>query len=252
MRVSTIGMYLNGLTSMQRLQSALDVTQRQISSGRRILTPSDDPIAAARSLELREAVGRLEQFDRNANIATNRLSQEESALQSVNNVLQRVRELSLQGNNATQTNESRRQIAVEIRELREQLVQIANQNTSSTITRRYEKGDVISTPGQFVDGLYTVLEGYLESRIPRGDGQEDFVRVFGPGDHWGEILATAGEPTRGTLTATEDTRVLILKADDFRSLREAFPALDEYFRQINPKIYAPSLRSRDAVVSEIE
>lgn len=127
MRVSTSGMFAAGQSAMLRLQEALDFTQRQISSGRRILTPSDDPIAAARSLELRESVGRLDQFDRNANIATNRLSQEESALGSINNVLQRVRELALQANNATQSNESRNQIAVEIRELRDQLVQIANQ-----------------------------------------------------------------------------------------------------------------------------
>jgi len=127
MRVSTSGMFAAGQSAMLRLQEALDFTQRQISSGRRILTPSDDPIAAARSLELREAAGRLDQFDRNANIATNRLGQEESALGSVNNVLQRVRELALQANNATQSNESRKLIAVEVRELRDQLVQIANQ-----------------------------------------------------------------------------------------------------------------------------
>jgi len=127
MRVSTSGMFSAGQSAMQRLQAALDYTQRQISSGRRILTPSDDPIAAARSLEIRESIGRIEQFDRNANVAANRLSQEESALSSVNNVLQRVRELALQGNNATQSNESRKLISVEVRELRDQLVQIANQ-----------------------------------------------------------------------------------------------------------------------------
>jgi len=127
MRVSTRGSYLNGLTAMQRLQAALDQTQRQISSGRRILKPSDDPIAASRSLELRESISRLSQFDRNAGIAMNRLAQEESALTSVNDVLQRVRELALQGNNATQSNESRGQIAVEMRQLLDNLVQLANQ-----------------------------------------------------------------------------------------------------------------------------
>lgn len=127
MRVSTSGMFQAGQSAMLRLQQAIDFTQRQISSGRRILTPSDDPIAASRALELRESIGRLDQFERNSTIATNRLGQEESALNSVNNVLQRVRELALQGNNATQSNESRQQIAVEIRELRDQLVQIANQ-----------------------------------------------------------------------------------------------------------------------------
>ena len=127
MRVSTQGSYLKGLTAMQRLEAALDRTQQQISSGRRVLKPSDDPIAASRSLELRESIGRLSQFDRNAGIATNRLAQEESALTSVNDVLQRVRELALQANNATQSNESRGQIAVELRQLLDNLVQLANQ-----------------------------------------------------------------------------------------------------------------------------
>ena len=125
------------------------------------------------------------------------------------------------------------------------IVQIANQGTGGAVTRRYAKGDVISRPGQFVDGFYTVLDGYLESRVPQGDGQEDFVRILGPGDHWGERLATLGNRTLGTLTATDDARVLVLKTDDFRSLREAFPALDDYFEHINEKIYAPSLRRRD-------
>ncbi len=127
MRVSTRGAFLQGLDAMQRLQQALDRTQRQISSGRRILTPSDDPIAASRALELREAIARLGQFDRNGNIATNRLAQEEQALGSVNNVLQRVRELALQANNATQSDESRALIAVEMRQRLDQLVQLANQ-----------------------------------------------------------------------------------------------------------------------------
>ncbi len=127
MRVSTLSSYLNGLTSMQRLQSALDQTQRQISSGRRILVPSDDPVASARALDMRESIARLGQFDRNAGIAQNRLSQEESALSSVNDALQRVRELAIQANNATQSNESRSAIAVEMRELLDGLVQVANQ-----------------------------------------------------------------------------------------------------------------------------
>jgi len=127
MRVSTRGAFLSGLNMMLRLQSALDHTQRQVSTGQRILTPSEDPIASSRALEFREALSRLEQFNRNANIATNRLSQEETALNSVNNVLQRVRELSLQANNATQSDETRGLIAVEMRQQLDQLVQLANQ-----------------------------------------------------------------------------------------------------------------------------
>ena len=127
MRVSTRSAYLNGLAAIQQLQASLDRTQRQISSGRRILTPSDDPIAASRALELREALSRLQQFGRNSTVVTNRLSQEESALASVNDVLQRVRELALQASNATQSNESRKLIAIEMREHLGNLEQLANQ-----------------------------------------------------------------------------------------------------------------------------
>jgi len=127
MRVSTSGMFQAGQSAMLRLQQAIDFTQRQISSGRRILTPSDDPIAASRALELRESIGRLDQFERNSTIATNRLSREESALGAVNNSLQRVRELVLQANNATQSVESRKLIAIEMRQALDEMVQIANQ-----------------------------------------------------------------------------------------------------------------------------
>ncbi len=127
MRVSTQGMFMQGLTMMQRLQTALDYTQRQISSGRSILKPSDDPIASARALEIRESLSRLEQFDRNANLAENRLSQEEEALGTANNVLQRVRELALQANSGSQSNETRKLIAIEMRQQLDHLVQVANQ-----------------------------------------------------------------------------------------------------------------------------
>jgi len=116
---------------MQNLQSALDQTQRQISSGRRLLTPSDDPVAAGRALDLRESLSRLTQFDRNAGIAGNRLGLEESSLTSANDALQRVRELALQANNATQSDETRGLIAVELREQLDNLVQIANQKDAA-------------------------------------------------------------------------------------------------------------------------
>jgi len=126
-RISTNLAFQRGLDMMQRLQAALDRTQQQVSRGRRLLTPSDDPIAAARSLELRESAGRTEQFDRNAGIARNRLNYEETALVGVNDLLQRVRELALQANNDTLGSEARAQIAVELRERTGQLVDLANQ-----------------------------------------------------------------------------------------------------------------------------
>ncbi len=171
MRVSTMGSYANGLSAMQRLQAALNQTQRQISSGRRILTPSDDPLASARSVEIRESIGRLEQFDRNANMATNRLAQEESSLGSVNNVLQRVRELALQANNATQNNETRQLIAIEMRQSLDQLVQLANQKDGSG-NYMFSGNLESTTPVTRMGGSFTYNGDQGQRFIQIGEGRQ--------------------------------------------------------------------------------
>ncbi|MDH4313248.1 MAG: flagellar hook-associated protein FlgL [Gammaproteobacteria bacterium] len=185
MRVSTFGSYQQGLSMMQQLQAALDHTQRQISTGRRILVPSEDPIAASRALDLREALARLGQFDRNSNIARNRLSDEEVALGSVNNVLQRVRELALQANNATQSDETRSLIAIEMRQQLDQLVQLANQqdgNGRYLFSGNLDGTTPVTRSGQnFMyngDQGVRLIEIGENRRIPDGNsGAEVFFRI---------------------------------------------------------------------------
>lgn len=82
----------------------------------------------------------------------------------------------------------------------------------------------------------------MESRIPNREGQDDFVRVFGPGDHWGERSLASDGLAKGTLTAIEETQLLVLQRSDFLSLSAAFPALIRYFENISDKTYAPALR----------
>ena len=127
MRISTNGAFLQGIRNMLQLQAALNDTQIQVATGRRIQRPSDDPIAAARSVGLREAISRLDQFQRNGSSARSRLEHEESALNAVTNVLQRVRELALRANNATESNESRNLVAIELRQQLAGLLNVANQ-----------------------------------------------------------------------------------------------------------------------------
>lgn len=122
------------------------------------------------------------------------------------------------------------------------IVQIRNEERSATRFIRVAKGDVLFRPGQLTDGLYTVVEGSLESRIPDTALGEDFVRILGVGEHWGERTISGDFETKGTLTALEDSRLLVLARDDFRNLRRSLPPLDDYFEHIPDKIYAHSLR----------
>lgn len=203
MRVSTRGSYLQGLSMMQQLQSSLDHTQRQISSGRRILTPSDDPIASSRAIEMREAISRLTQFDRNAGIATNRLSQEESALNSVNNVLQRVRELALQANNATQSNETRQLIGVELRQQLDQLVQLANQKDGNgNYLFSGNQTDTQPVSRSATGFTYNGDQGQRQVQIGEGqqvaDGDSGAAVFFAVANGNGSFSVTAGNSNTGT------------------------------------------------------
>ncbi len=125
------------------------------------------------------------------------------------------------------------------------IVQIRAQLPSTTRFVRVGKGDVLFKIGQILDGFYTVVEGQLESRTPDPALGEDFVRLIGPGEHWGERALTENWQTRGTLTAVEDSRILILKREDFANLRAALPVIDEYFNHISQEVYAQPLRRRE-------
>ena len=125
-RLSTLQIFQTGLSSILQRQADLARTQQELATGRRILSPSDDPSGAVKVLDIQEDLARIDQFQRNASTARGQLALEDSTLANVNDVLQRVRELTVQANNATQTPETRAAIAVEIRERLEELVALAN------------------------------------------------------------------------------------------------------------------------------
>ncbi|MCB1789322.1 MAG: flagellar hook-associated protein FlgL, partial [Gammaproteobacteria bacterium] len=106
-------------------------TELQVATGKRILRPSDDPSAAVRVLDLSEAQQRLAQYQRNADAAIARLDQEESALLSIENLLQRVRELAVQGANDTLSVDDRQAIATEVREHMQSFLELANSRDAS-------------------------------------------------------------------------------------------------------------------------
>ncbi len=131
MRISTSGLHNNAVNSMLSQQAVLSGTQSQISSGKRVQSPKDDPIAAVHLLELQRALNEAEQYGANSNVATNRLTLEEQALADVNNVLHRVRELAVQANSSTVDDAGRRLISEELRGRLQELVGLANQRDAN-------------------------------------------------------------------------------------------------------------------------
>ncbi|MCX7513132.1 flagellar hook-associated protein FlgL [Frateuria sp. STR12] len=130
MRVSTNWMQQQSVNTMMERQSDLSGIQTQMGTGKRINQPSDDPVGAARAVELTHLGADTAQYQRNITSANARLGLEDQTLSSVNDVLGRVRTLLLQSMNATQTDESRSDIAAEMVQLRGQLLGMANNKDS--------------------------------------------------------------------------------------------------------------------------
>ncbi len=131
MRVSTSQITDNAVTSMQDLQAQLAKTQQQLSTGKRVLTPADDPSASARILSLNQTISLTQQYQRNTNVAQTRLNLEDTTLSGASDILQRVRELAVQANNGTMSASDRSAIATEVTQLTQQLQGLANTTDAS-------------------------------------------------------------------------------------------------------------------------
>lgn len=131
MRISTGLLFDRAIGAMQDKQAQLSDTELQLATGKRINKPSDDPAAAVKVLDLGESLSRYEQYQRNADSALTRLAEEEAALEGIGNIIQRVRELAVQGNTGTITAEDRTTIAGEIREHIDSYMRFVNARDAS-------------------------------------------------------------------------------------------------------------------------
>lgn len=126
MRISTIQAFNNGVQGLQKNYATAIRTQEQISTRNRILTPADDPVASVRLLQLEQQQNVLGQYKENLTAAKNGLAQEEVTLNSVNTVLQRVRELAVQAGNGALSQADRESIAAELGEREDELLGLMN------------------------------------------------------------------------------------------------------------------------------
>lgn len=132
MRVSTSQIYSIASIGMRDAQVAVDKTHQQISSGKRVLSPADDPVAATSILMLNQELARTSQFGKNIDAADNNLALEDTTLQSVVSLIQRLKELSVRaGNTAVLTPSDYKAIAAEVDSRLEELMNLQNTRNAS-------------------------------------------------------------------------------------------------------------------------
>ena len=107
-RMSSDQIHQSGLNVILDAQARLARTQEELASGKRILNPSDDPVASAQIQSVKSELTRIETLQKNISHATSELAMVEDSVANVENLLMRARELAVRGANESLSAQDRR------------------------------------------------------------------------------------------------------------------------------------------------
>ena len=216
--LSTNLFYNRSTTTMQTLSAKLDQLTEQVSTGKKLIAPSDDSVGYQRLQVINRANADGKQDAANVKIAQSVLQQGGTALTQMTDQLQRASELVIQAKTGTTSDSGKEAIATELASILEAIVSLANAKDARGLPLfGGNDGDaaVINT-----DGTLGFAEGKAAA-IPIGDGQSveatvnarDFLAVENGSDIGSALTAIvaalrAGEPVpegaADTLTAVSD------------------------------------------------
>jgi flagellar hook-associated protein 3 FlgL len=131
MRITTASSFDVSIANLQRRQQSLTESQIQLTSGKRVQRPSDDPAAAAAAERALAAMTRTEGQQRALDSAKTSMQLTESALGEAGNILQQARELMVGAGNGSFTDKERLNMADNLRGLRNDLLAVANRGDGS-------------------------------------------------------------------------------------------------------------------------
>lgn len=131
MKVSTNLFFDRASNQLGTVQSSLSKTQEQLSTGKQITKPSDEPDKASLVTRLESEMARQKSYQDTLASVEIKLSSQETALRNVSDVMYRIKELTVQANSDTMGKLDRQSIAVEIESLRDQVLSLANTQDTS-------------------------------------------------------------------------------------------------------------------------
>lgn len=192
-RMSTLQFSLGGVNNILDAQAQVARLQEQLGTGKAILTPADDPTAYVQLTNLKTELSRVESYQKNISALTSALSYEEASLDTANNLLVRVRELTIQGQNGTLSGSDRAAIANEIGALRDQLLSIAN--TTNADGEYIFAGSASTTAAYSEDGTFQgdslIRQINIASGVSVGEGHSgaDLFEQISDGDNVFTVLS---------------------------------------------------------------
>lgn len=206
MRISTSQFYNTNSANYQRNFANTVKTQQEASDGIRVRTAADDPVGAARLLQLEQQQNMLKQYSGNITNVRNALGTAESTLSSIGTILQRVNELAISSGNAGFTDADRKANAEELASLEDQLFSLMNsKDENGKYLFSGSKGD---TPpyARNADGTYSYQGDQSSLMLQVGDMLSLAANETGY-DAFEQALNTSRTETQLTVPSTDDGRI---------------------------------------------
>ena len=169
MRITQSMISQNMLKNISNSYSQIDKYMDQLSTGKKITRPSDDPVVAMRGVSHRDSLGKIEQYERNIAEVNNWMDNSDDAMNEAGQALHRIRELVIQASNDTYEENQRNNIGKEIDQLKHHLVDIANTKVNNKFI--FNGTDTTNPRITFdEDGTMNVNDNNSEVRIELSDG----------------------------------------------------------------------------------
>ncbi|ADQ04962.1 flagellar hook-associated protein 3 [Caldicellulosiruptor owensensis OL] len=240
MRITNNMMVNNFLINLNKNLSRLDDIQYKMATGKKIRYPSDDPVVTARSLRLRTDVSEIEQLQKNVDDAISWVDITESALADITENLQRVRELTVRGANGTNTKEDMAQIAKEVAQIKQHIIQVGNTNYAGRYIFSGFKTDTapINPDGSFSDtGSFTSSGGYpIDLSTGNNIIQFELMKAnyIGINKTANQIFYIQGEAdeNKGNLFKVLDNLINALESGDVNTVNSLLSNIDRHIDNV--------------------
>lgn len=206
MRVSTVTMFEQSVSAMNRQQNEFLKVGQQMATGKRVINPSDDPRAASQALAVSQSIATTQQYMDTRITARNTLSQVDSVLDSVFYAITSARTLILQAANGTLSDADRQSLASDLNGIYETMLGLANttDGNGNYLFGGYQNSSppfvVDSTGAAYVgDDNVQVLQVDATRQMPV---QESGSAIFMSVPNGAGYVAEAGADNSGNLTFT--------------------------------------------------
>ncbi|MEJ6817254.1 flagellar hook-associated protein 3 [Pseudomonas sp. LF-5] len=208
MRISTGQFYESSAANYQKNFANVVKSSEEASSLVRVNTAADDPVGASRLLQLGQQASMLDQYEANATTIKGTLGTAEAVMTSINNVLQRAKELAVSAGNAGYTDSDRQATASELGQIEEQLLSLMNsKDENGKYIFAGSKGDTVPFTRND-DGTYAYNGDQVTLDLAIGDNMKMATNTTG-WEAFQQAVNTSRSQVTMTAPAVNDNRVVL-------------------------------------------